>query len=114
MRERAFDAFQLATDTFTDLLKDAAVNSGTITTDDLSKYATTVEALFVAARTLEERFQFTSTSAKQKYHDALQSMETAWARFALVDDGRMSGDAYIPFLNEVASFMKTRNECVLR
>lgn len=112
--QNSFDTFQVATDGFTDLLKNAAVNNGTITIDDLSRYATTVEALFVAARTLEERFQFTSTSAKQKYHDALQNMETTWARFASVDDGHMSGDAYIPFLNEVAAFMKARNECVLR
>jgi len=30
-----------------------------------------------------------------------------------VKDGNMNGDAYIPFLNDVADFMKARNEFVL-
>jgi hypothetical protein len=111
--QNAFDAFRVANDTFTDLIKNAVVNKVTITTDDLANYATTIEGLFAAARTLEEQFQFASTAAKNKYHEALQGMETGWKTFASVDDGQMNGDAYVPFLNEVATFMKARNDYVL-
>jgi hypothetical protein len=40
-------------------------------------------------------------------------METSWKTFASVDDGHMNGDAYVPFLDEVAAFMKARNDYVL-
>ncbi len=111
--QNAFDTFQAANDTFTDLMKSAVVNSVTITTDDLADYAITVEGLFAAARTLEEQFQFGSTVAREKYHEARQSMEKCWETFASVDDGHMNGDAYIPFLNGIAAFMSARNQYVL-
>jgi hypothetical protein len=111
--QNAFDTFRVADDTFADLIKNAVVNKVTITTDDLANYATTVEDLFAAARTLEEQFQFPSTTARDKYHEAFQGMETSWKTFASVDDGQMSGDAYVPFLDEVAAFMKARNDYVL-
>src|SRR6202030_958486 len=52
--QNAFDTFRAANETFTDLIKNAVVNKVTITADDLANYATTVEDLFAAARTLEE------------------------------------------------------------
>jgi hypothetical protein len=111
--QNAFDTFRVTNDTFTDLIKNAVVNKVTITTEDLAAYATTVEGLFAAARTLEEQFQFASTTARGKYHEAYQNMVTSWATFASVEDGQMNGDAYVPFLDEVATFMKARNDYVL-
>ncbi len=105
-----FDLFQAANDTFTDLVKNAVVKKVTITTEDLATFTITVESLFAAARTLEEHSQFVSKAAREKYHRALQSVERSFAVFASVDDGHMDGDAYVPFLNDVAAFMKVRNE----
>jgi hypothetical protein len=110
--QNAFDTFRAANETFTNLFKNAVVGERTITTEDLAAYATPVEGLFAAALKLEEQFQFASTTAREKYHEARQSMETSWATFASVDDGQMNGDAYVPFLDEVAAFMKARNEAV--
>jgi hypothetical protein len=111
--QNAFDTFQAANDSFTDLMKNAVVNKVTITTDDLATYATTVDRFFSAARALEEQFQFASTAAKEKYDQSLQSMEKSWTTFASVEDAHMNGDAYIPFLDDVAAFMKARNDYVL-
>lgn len=109
----AFDSFQAANETFTDLLKNVALEKATMTADDLETYATMVEGLFVAARTLGEHFQFDSTAARDKFKRAHQKMEKSWAAFAAVEDGRMNGDAYVPFLGDVAAFMKARNDCVI-
>lgn len=111
--QSAFDTFNAAKDRFNDLMREAVTGKGTITTDDLETYATTVDGLFAAARELGEHFQFVSTAASKKYHEALQTAETGWATFASVKDGTMSGEAYIPFLNELAAFLKARNEFVL-
>ncbi len=111
--QNAFDTFLTAHDTFADLMKNAVANDETISTEDLATYATGVEHLLAAARTLEEQFSFASTTAREKYHLALQSMETTWAKFASVDNGQMNGGAYIPFIDDVAAFMKARNDYVL-
>jgi hypothetical protein len=111
--QSAFDTFNAADDRFGDLMRGAVTGEGTITTDDLETYAATVEGLFAAAKELGAHFQFVSTAASKKYHEALQTVETSWATFVSVKDGHMSGDAYIPFLNDIAAFMKTRNEIVL-
>jgi hypothetical protein len=111
--ENAFDTFRAANETFTNLFKNAVAGERTITTDDLAAYTTPVEGLLSAALKLEEQFQFASTTAREKYHEALQGMETSWKTFASVDDGQMNGDAYVPFLDEVAAFMKARNDYVL-
>jgi hypothetical protein len=111
--QSAFDTFRAANETFTNLVKNAVAGERTITTEDLAACATPVEGLFAAALKLEEQFQFASTTAREKYHEARRSMEKSWTTFASVDDGHMNGDAYVPFLDEVAAFMKARNDYVL-
>lgn len=108
--QNAFNTFLTANDTFTDLIKNAVADKATISTEDLATYSRTVERLFAAARTLEEQLPFASTSVREKYHVALQAMETSWATFASVENGHMKGDAYVPFLDDVAAFMKARND----
>ncbi len=110
--QNAFETFRVANETFTDLFKNAVGGNGTLTTEDLENYATTVEGMFAAARMVDEQFRFLSTTAREKFHQARQSMENSWARFASVDDGQMNGDAYVPFLDDVAVFVKARNESV--
>jgi hypothetical protein len=111
--QNAFGTFSTANDSFTDLFKTAVAGARTITTEDLDAFAEKVESFIEAARTVEKQFQFTSATAKGKYHEALQAMESSWKAFASVDDGHMNGDAYVPFLDEVAAFMKARNDHVL-
>jgi hypothetical protein len=109
--QNAFDTWSAAHDKFTSLFDTGAdVKQVTISTDDLATYENTVAGLFAAAHKLEEDSQFVSTSVRETYHKALHIAETAWANFASEDDGHINGDAFVPFLNDLAAFMKARNE----
>jgi hypothetical protein len=109
--QSAFDAWSAANDKFTDLFKTPVdVKAITVSTEDVEVYTTAVMSLFAAAHKLEENCQFVSKAARDKYCRALQSVETRWATFASADDGHMNGDAFVPFLNDLAAFMKSRNE----
>jgi hypothetical protein len=65
--------------------------------------------LIATAKEFEEKSKFVSQSARNKYHVALQELEKRWAAFSSSEDGNMNGDALVPFINEVAEFMKARN-----
>lgn len=115
----ASGTFQVANEKFTNAMTayahddEAGHCKMTLSVDDFKKYTAAVVALIAAAKDLHENAPFVSNSAKAKYSSAVQSLETSWTTFAPVsDDGalKVNGDAFVPFLNTVAAFMKAQTE----
>jgi hypothetical protein len=109
--QKAFDTWSAAHDAFTNLFDTGVdVKQVTISIEDLEAYEKTVVGLFAAAHKLEENSLFVSQSVREVYHNALKGAEIRWTNFASANDGHVNGDAFVPFLNDLAAFMKARNE----
>lgn len=108
--------FQAATEAFTSVLQSTAHDkqqggsTATITTDDLEAYQTAVTELSNAAKDLEANAVFVPSSAKGKYHRAIEMLDATWKNFVSGKEGQINGDGLVPFLNYSAEFLKMQGE----
>ncbi len=117
--ERSMSAstnFQAANEKFTRAVS-ATTHQGehggstfTISTDEFADYTSAVVELIAAAKDLEEKSTFVSSSAKSKFLQAVETVEASWTNFLSGKGGQINGDGWIPFLNAAGEFLKTQAE----
>jgi hypothetical protein len=111
------EAFQRATEKFSEpFLAVAQGNQGgptcsaKVSRDVLIAYTATVVELVAAAKNFEESTAvFAPSSARKKFRDAIQNLETGWANFWSISDGRANGDALGPYLNAAAEYIQAQS-----
>jgi hypothetical protein len=82
----------------------------TITKEDFEVYAATVAELIAAAKDLDESSPYLPNSTRVKFQRAIEALESAWAAFGTVSEGRVNGPGLMPFLDALTAFLTARQE----